>query len=84
MTQAMQQFIQRLERLPAAVQDRYIRRFSKELEEDLLREQEALSEDIARVPFERIKHLAGIIEGGPSDASINKRYLEDLGESSLQ
>ena len=44
MTQAMQQFIQRLERLPAAVQDRYIRRFSKELEEGLPAEQETPSE----------------------------------------
>ncbi len=83
MTQAMQQFIQRLERLPAAVQDRYIRRFSKELDADLPGEQEAPSEETGRVPFERIKHLAGIIEGGPSDASTNKKYLEGLGESSM-
>ena len=83
MTQAMQQFIRRLERLPAAVQDRYIRRFSKELEEGLPAEQETPSEQIGRVPFERVKHLAGIIEGGPSDASTNKKYLEGLGESSM-
>ena len=83
MTQAMQQFIQRLERLPAAVQDRYIRRFSKELEEALPAEQEAPSGETAHVPFERIKHLMGILEGGPSDASTNKKYLEGLGESSM-
>ena len=82
MTQAMQQFIKRLVRLPAAVQDRYIQRFSKELDEDLSAE-EIPSEERERVPFERIKHLAGIIEGGPSDASTNKKYLEGLGESSM-
>ena len=83
MTQAMQQLIRRLERLPAAIQDRYIRRFSKELEEELSAEQEAPSEETGPVPFERVKHLAGIIEGGPSDASTNKKYLEGFGESSM-
>ena len=83
MTQAMQQLIRRLERLPAAIQDRYIRRFSKELEEELSAEQEAPSEETGRVPFERVKHLAGIFEGGPSDASTNKKYLEGFGESSM-
>ncbi len=65
MTQAMQKLIRRLERLPVAIQDRYIRRFSKELEEDLSAEQEAPSEETGRVSFERVKHLAGIIKGGP-------------------
>ena len=83
MTQAMQQLIRRLERLPAAIQDRYIRRFSKELEEELSAEQKVPSEETGRVPFERVKPLAGIIEGGPSDASTNKKYLEGLGESSM-
>lgn len=83
MTQAMQQFIQRLERLPAAVQDRYIRRFSKELEEDMRADQETPSGEPRRVTFEDIKHLAGVIEGGPADASTNKKYLEGLGESSM-
>ncbi len=83
MTQAMQQLIRRLERLPAAIQDRYIRRFSKEVEQELSAEQKAPSEETGRVPFERVKHLAGIIEGGPSDASTHKKYLEGLGESSM-
>ncbi len=52
MTQAMQQLIRRLERLPA-IQDRYIRRFSKELEEELSAEQKAPSEETGRVPKDR-------------------------------
>ncbi len=83
MTQAMQQFIKRLERLPEAVQDRYIQRFSKELEEGMLEDRDTPSEEPRRVSFEDIKHLMGILKGGPSDASTNKKYLEGLGESSM-
>ncbi|GIV57325.1 MAG: hypothetical protein KatS3mg042_0238 [Rhodothermaceae bacterium] len=85
MNPVMQQFIRRLERLPAAVQERFVRRFLRELEEDLpaAYQDTAQMHDAERVPFDRIKHLAGIIKGGPSDASSNKKYLEGFGERSL-
>ncbi len=35
------------------------------------------------VPFERIKHLAGILEG-PGDLSTNPNYMEGFGRSSLR
>ena len=35
------------------------------------------------VPYERIAHLAGIIDAGPSDLASNKKYLDGLGESSM-
>ncbi len=34
------------------------------------------------VPYSRIAHLAGVLEGGPPDLSTNKRYLEGLGRPS--
>jgi len=35
------------------------------------------------ITFEQIKHLAGVLKGGPADGSSNPAYLEGLGERSL-
>ena len=42
------------------------------------------SEHARPVTFEDIKHLAGVLTGGPRDLSPNKRYLEGLGERSMR
>lgn len=46
--------------------------------------QKSRSPEFERVPFERIKHLAGSVKGGPRDLASNKRYLDDLGQSSMR
>lgn len=83
MTQVMQRLIDRLERLPAAMQDRYAHRFLGELEAEIGRTdpQENLPE--AQTPYDRIRHLSGILEG-PGDLSTNPKYMEGFGESSMR
>ena len=91
MIRPLENIFERASRLSAAGQQAALREIKKiiariEADEQAQHEagEAAPSKESDSVSFEDIKHLMGILEGGPSDASTNKKYLEGLGESSLR
>lgn len=67
-----------LGQLPADRREAWAAHFLHELEEE---SQEFVSPLPDPIPFERIEHLLGSLEG-PGDLSTNPKYMEGFGESS--
>ncbi len=81
MTQRLETAIKRASRLPETVQDAIADEVLARVEAE--EEAQQQDSDTPSVPYDRIKHLAGSVKGGPSDLATNKKYLEGLGESSM-
>lgn len=81
MTQRLEKAFKRASRLPEAVQDALADEMLVRIEaEEATNQAEG---DEPSVSYDRIKHLAGSVKGGPPDLATNKKYLEGLGESSM-
>lgn len=87
MSDALQMMVQRMARLPVPVQERFARRFMRELDNALQTNKDSshtapiVEAETTTVRFEDIEHLLGVFDG-PDDLSTNKTYLDDLGKRS--
>ncbi len=81
MTQRLETAFKRASCLPETVQDAIADEVLARVEAE--EEAQKQDSDTPSVPYDRIKHLAGSVKGGPPDLATNKKYLEGLGESSM-
>jgi hypothetical protein len=81
MTPIVQHLIERLERLPAAEQEKYGARWLGELLGGA-GDGATMLEPGNRAPIssDAIKHHLGVFDGGPADLSTNPSYMDGFGE----
>ncbi len=92
---ATEQLKHQLDALPPDLREAEAARILGDLKQRMQQRQEQTDEPAAgddhshplpgvkRVPYERIKHLAGIGKG-PGDLLSNPKYMDDFGKSSMR